>query len=282
MANIPRGAPDASALSPHVVSIEGVPVDFNGDGTPRIRDHDLAVKLGYTRPRKIRDLIRQLIQQGGLQDVRMRPAAGRIELRPGVARPATGDEYWLTEEQALFVSARSGTHIATELLKSVIQVFVLARRGQLRSAPGELPQAPQHAAREPPEPPEPPELAAAAELLGGMDPRVRAALRKLPRPRRPSVEHWLDQARELGHLVERSDVPIPLDPLACARLASSLILATGSVPDHPLVLGSREDLRRTLATIDRLLSRAADDPELRDRVADLRGRWSTEASRLHV
>lgn len=130
------------------------------------------------------------------------------------------------------------------------------------------------------EPPEPPELAAAAELLGGMDPRVRAALRKLPRPRRPSVEHWLDQARELGALVERSDVPIPLDPLACARLASSLILATGSVPDHPLVLGSREDLRRTLATIDRLLSRAADDADLRDRVADLRARWSTEAARF--
>ncbi len=132
------------------------------------------------------------------------------------------------------------------------------------------------------EPPEPPELAAAAELLGGMDPRVRAALRKLPSPKRPSVEHWLDQARELGRLVERSDAPIPVDPLACARLASSLILATASVPEHPLVLGSREDLRRTLATIERLLSRAGSDPELLDRVADLRGRWTAESARLHV
>lgn len=143
--------------------------------------------------------------------------------------------------------------------------------------PAPAPEAFLHAPREPPELPE---LAAAVELLGGVDPRVRAALRRLPAPKRPSVAHYVDQARELAQLVERTEPPLPADTHACARLASSLILATNAAPDHPLVLGTREDLARTIATIDRLLARAALDPDLRDRVAELRSRWTAEVERL--
>ena len=86
------------------------------DGEPRIRDIDLAERLGYERLRDIRKLIDRF--------------ANEIELRAIVAqtsgRPAA--EYWLTEEQALFIIAKSETPKATEILKLVIRAFIAVRR----------------------------------------------------------------------------------------------------------------------------------------------------------
>lgn len=74
--------------------------------------------------------------------------------------------------------------------------------------------------------------------------------------------------------------PLPIDPLACARLASALIRATACAPEHPFVLGTHEDLPRTLETIEQLLSAAEHDDELKPRVDDLRARWAEEAASL--
>jgi hypothetical protein len=52
---------------------------------PRIRDIDLAERLGYERPRKIRDLIERLCREGKLNDSELRPVVGRSGGRPAKA-----------------------------------------------------------------------------------------------------------------------------------------------------------------------------------------------------
>lgn len=273
-----RGRGQPSALCPsEPPPTEGIELSTEGNHEQRMRDTDLARILEYPRPRKIRELIGRYEKEGKIGEVLSRPTVGRGINRGKSEGSQVVNEYWLTREQACFIAAKSETARATLYLKWIIDVFLGAQRGELpvQTAPSALPPK----AREAPDA-EPPELAAAVELLGGVDPRVRAALRRLPAPKRPSVAHYVDQARELAQLVERTEPPLPADTHACARLASSLILATNAAPDHPLVLGVREDLARTIATIDRLLARAALDPDLRDRVADLRSRWTAEVERL--
>lgn len=94
------------------------------DGEPRIRDLDLAERLGYERPRSIRDLIKKFENEIGVCRV------GRQTSEQG-GRP--GVEYWLTEEQALFIIAKSATPRATEILKAVITAFVAVRRQMERN-----------------------------------------------------------------------------------------------------------------------------------------------------
>lgn len=107
---------------------------------PRVRDLDLAERLGYVRPRKIRDLIRQLIEDGKLLGVLRRPTAGRTKMAgknaDGTPRFETVevDEFWLTEGQALKVIAKSETDVADALLDEMIEVFRLAIRGLLTPA----------------------------------------------------------------------------------------------------------------------------------------------------
>lgn len=95
------------------------------DGEPRIRDLDLAEKLGYERPRKIRDIIREAEKVNGFG---ICPVSGRNH-DGGRGRPA--DEYWLTERQALFVTTRSGTERAAEVTMLLVDAF-LAVREQIR------------------------------------------------------------------------------------------------------------------------------------------------------
>jgi hypothetical protein len=275
-----RGRGQPSALRPSdPPPIEGIELSTQGNHEQRMRDTDLARILEYPRPRKIRELIGRYEKEGKIGDVLSRPTVGRGINRGKSEGSQVVHEYWLTREQACFIAAKSETARATLYLKWIIDVFLRAQRGELPAepAPAELPPK----AREPPAAgADPPELAAAVELLGAVDPRVVAALRKLPAPKHPSVGHYVEQARELAQLVERTEPPVPADTFACARLASALIRATTAAPDHPLVLGTREDLARTIATIDRLLARAALDPDLRDRVADLRARWTAELEHL--
>ena len=60
--------------------------------SPRIRDLDLADKLGYERPHDIRELIRRFDSLLGVIRT-VRKTSGERGGRPGV-------EFWLTEEQA--------------------------------------------------------------------------------------------------------------------------------------------------------------------------------------
>lgn len=91
------------------------------DGEPRIRDLDLAERLGYERPRKIRDVIREAQKVNGFG---ICPASGQNH-DGGRGRPA--EEFWLTERQALFVTTRSGTEEAAEVTMLLVDAFIAVR-----------------------------------------------------------------------------------------------------------------------------------------------------------
>ncbi len=93
---------------------------------PRVRDLDLAERLGYERPRKIRELIARLEEQGKIGEVSRRPTVGLRGFAEGII-----EEAWLTEEQALLVTTQSETPKAWEVTREVLQVFRLAVRGLL-------------------------------------------------------------------------------------------------------------------------------------------------------
>jgi hypothetical protein len=99
------------------------------DGQPRVRDLELAEHLGYERPRKVRDLIRRLAEEGKLPAVYVRPTVGRTSMPNGGARVVQVNEYWLTEAQAHKVVAKSDTLIADAALDEMIQAFMSVRHG---------------------------------------------------------------------------------------------------------------------------------------------------------
>src|SRR5687767_12647931 len=104
--------------------IDGWPLAVSDDPeSTRIRDIDLAEKLGYEHPRRIRELITNLIKAGKLKDVRMVTAAVRYELRPGVFRSQAVEEYWLTLSQALKVCTRGHTDVEDKVTDAMIAVF---------------------------------------------------------------------------------------------------------------------------------------------------------------
>ena len=109
------------------VRVEGVALEVNGDGELRIRDIDLGTQLGYVEPKKIRPLIKRHLDAGILRESEVRRTVGQTSPKGG--RPA--EEFWLTEEQAILIAAKSDTERAGALLRVVIHVFVLARRGLL-------------------------------------------------------------------------------------------------------------------------------------------------------
>lgn len=95
------------------------------DDVPRVRDIDLAIRLGYERPADVRELIARLVRNGDIND------SGIIR----IVRKNTGErgrpavECWLTEEDALMVVARSETKEASRLLRAIIDVFLAFKRG---------------------------------------------------------------------------------------------------------------------------------------------------------
>lgn len=109
----------------------GLTVWVSKEEEPTIRDLDLAERLGYSRPRKIRELIEKLIERGQLTSVKWRPTVGRqtVGRGRGGEREYEANEYHLTEGQALKVIARSETEVADAILDEMIRVFMLARRG---------------------------------------------------------------------------------------------------------------------------------------------------------
>lgn len=89
----------------------------------RIQDLELARLLGFERPRDVRKLIDRWAADLG--EVSRHRGAKPSGSQGG--RPEEG--YLLSEEQALFITAKSETEKATEILKVIIAVFVAARRG---------------------------------------------------------------------------------------------------------------------------------------------------------
>lgn len=121
------------------VELVEVVVDFKGRRWPLFRhgqeemlakDLDLARWLGFANPHSIRKLIdRYTDELGGLFSAMEKNAAS-----DGSERGRLGRTYYLTEQQALYLIAKSDTPKASEWLKLMIAVFMKARRGQLADA----------------------------------------------------------------------------------------------------------------------------------------------------
>lgn len=98
------------------------------EGEPRARDVDIAERLGFERPRKIRELIERNRPEfealGGISPYR----GAKI----GRGRPEEG--YLLNEEQALLAATLSQAPNASAVRAMLIRTFVAWRRGHLAPA----------------------------------------------------------------------------------------------------------------------------------------------------
>lgn len=98
------------------------------EGEPRARDIEIAERLGYARPRAIRDLIKNNlaeIEAFGTAPRRTAPFAS------GNGAVKETEEFWLNEEQALLLAALSKTENAAAVRAMLIRCFVAWRRGHL-------------------------------------------------------------------------------------------------------------------------------------------------------
>ena len=101
-----------------------VPTDV--DGELRIRDYDLAVRLGFAKPAKIRDLIKRHLQS--------LVAMGTVPTVGTVTRGQEGTEFYLNRKQAIFITAKSETAEATEITIEIIERFDAYERGTTKPA----------------------------------------------------------------------------------------------------------------------------------------------------
>jgi len=106
----------------------GLNISVSGfkDGQIRVRDIDLGEWLELKQPRSIRREIKKFLDKGILNDEKLNDfsieAVERdVQLGNGATRTVT--EYWLTEEAALFVVARSDQPKGVLALKALITVF---------------------------------------------------------------------------------------------------------------------------------------------------------------
>jgi phage antirepressor YoqD-like protein len=92
------------------------------EGELRIRDQDLASRLGFERPRKIRDMIKRWMLE--LERMGPCPTVGRV-INGGEAT-----EFYLNRKQAIFITAKSETPAATEITIEIIERFDAYERGE--------------------------------------------------------------------------------------------------------------------------------------------------------
>lgn len=98
------------------------------EGEPRIRDLDLAERLGFSRPRAIRQIVeRNRVEIEGL---------GPLATLRGKSRGQEFAEHYLNEEQALLVAVLSNAPQAPAVRAMLIRTFVAYRRGQLEAPAG--------------------------------------------------------------------------------------------------------------------------------------------------
>ncbi len=95
-------------------------------GEVRVLDLTLAERLGYERPRAIRDLIKR--HQADLEAIGSLPHRA-ANPGPKGGRPTTA--FYLTQAQALFILAKSETARANIELTYVVEVFTQYQQGNL-------------------------------------------------------------------------------------------------------------------------------------------------------
>lgn len=85
------------------------------EGEPRVRDLDLAEKLGFERPRAIRQIIKRneakLLKLGGCHTVE-RLVEGNLT-----------NEFYLNQKQAIFICMKSETEQAFDVQIEIVHVF---------------------------------------------------------------------------------------------------------------------------------------------------------------
>lgn len=100
-------------------------IERQDDGEPRISDVELAERLGYPNAREFRRLISRhsstLRQFGVLGTVPTRNELGGHRV----------NTYLLSEQQAIFIVAKSDMPIATEITVAIVKAFVAFRRGTI-------------------------------------------------------------------------------------------------------------------------------------------------------
>lgn len=101
---------------------------LSDDDAPRIRDVDLAERLGFGQPRDIRKVIARHVALENISPV-SRAMVARQRTKHGGEREYTVAEYWLTEEEALFITTQSETKRAVFITKVMIAVFAAVMRG---------------------------------------------------------------------------------------------------------------------------------------------------------
>lgn len=101
-----------------LVHINGWSLAVSGDGEPMVRDLDLAERLGFSRPAKIRDLIARLIRGGIINDSEFFTTVVKNGEK---GRPA--NEYHLSETASMIVITRSDAPMAQVATREMVAVF---------------------------------------------------------------------------------------------------------------------------------------------------------------
>jgi hypothetical protein len=111
------------------------------DGEFRIRDIDLAERLGYDQPRTIRRLIKSMCETGELSTVHVRSVVDRTSMPRGGERAVEVAEYWLDRIEALLVVMHSEAPNAIPMRRVIADVFhrVLLQYEESRTALRRLP-----------------------------------------------------------------------------------------------------------------------------------------------
>lgn len=125
-----------------VLQVDGFPLHREDrDGEFRVRDLDLAERLGYERPRDIRTLIKSMIETGELPGVFERPVAPLPRISGNLRSGRPGSEYWLDRIEALLVVMRSDAPNAIPMRRVIADVFhkVLLQYEQSKTALRRLP-----------------------------------------------------------------------------------------------------------------------------------------------
>lgn len=116
----------ADAVSTTNLAITVSDLEVRG-GVPQIMDLRLAAALGFANPHQIRPLIKRhlsaLNEFGAVSPVWEKPSAKG-------GRPST--VYYLNEEQAIYITAKSDTPRAAEITVEMVRVFRAYRHGELK------------------------------------------------------------------------------------------------------------------------------------------------------
>ncbi|WP_304274058.1 hypothetical protein [Caulobacter segnis] len=123
-----RAQPGVTQAPANEITVSPFAVTVLND-EPRVRDLDLAERLGFDRPRNIRNLIER--HRAELDGYGVCFAVKQTS-GPKGGRPTT--EYYLSEEQSLMLAAVSNAPAASLVRRALITTFVALRRGQAPAA----------------------------------------------------------------------------------------------------------------------------------------------------